>query len=323
MKRLLYLSILVLIGLMPIVTGCGESKADKEARIEAARQDSIREAQRLEEERLEQERLELERREAEEKERLEQERLEEERKKTESANLPFSKQTHKDPYNTLVGKYEFTSTNNTRYILELTNEEGKSPDFNKCIIYRDDNPSQKLYGNWYKYGSMDQIEFIFNEYFRVNFPSGLNALIYPCLDSNYIYVCDSYRRKGNAGYKLPIRKFENNNYYSNGSNNIDMEIMLKLHELGEQGRAMMPQIEQLYRVQQQAQRNGILSNPEAQHNLRQALDQLLAIKDEQIKLARQLGDANLVREYQTQRDKLQESADIMLMGRSGRVQLPY
>ena len=82
MKRLFYLSILVLIGLMPIVTGCGESKADREARIktERERQDSIRmereRAERLEKERLEKERLEKERLEA---ERLELARLEAER----------------------------------------------------------------------------------------------------------------------------------------------------------------------------------------------------------------------------------------------------
>ena len=69
MKRLFYLSILVLIGLMPIITGCGESKADKEARIKAERQDSIRmereRAEELEKDRLEAERLEIARLEAE------------------------------------------------------------------------------------------------------------------------------------------------------------------------------------------------------------------------------------------------------------------
>ena len=69
MKRLFYLSVLVMIGILPVLTGCGENKAEQEARIETARQDSIREAQRLEEERLEEERLEREKREAEERER--------------------------------------------------------------------------------------------------------------------------------------------------------------------------------------------------------------------------------------------------------------
>ena len=186
MKRISFISFLSLLIITPYITSCGEGSAEKEARIEAARQDSIREAQRLEAELLERERL--------EKERLEQERLEAER-------------------------------------LE---QERLEEEYNK-----------------------------------------------------------------------------------------EMEIMQKLHDLGEQGRAMMPQIEQLYRVQQQAQRNGILSNPDAQYNLRQALNRLLAIKDEQIKLAKQLGDANLVREYKTQRDQAQEAADLILYGQSGRVQIPY
>lgn len=103
-------------------------------------------------------------------------------------------------------------------------------------------------------------------------------------------------------------------------NNKEFEIMNKLKELGDKGRAMMPRIEQLYRSQQAY---GIGGNPEAHFSLREALDQLLKIKNEQIRLAEQLGDAQLVREYKDQRAQVQESADLMLYGRSGRVQTPY
>ena len=107
---------------------------------------------------------------------------------------------------------------------------------------------------------------------------------------------------------------------SSYQNDKELEIMNKLKELGEEGRALLPKIEQLYRSQQAY---GVGGNPEANFSLREALDQLLKIKNEQIKLAQQLGDAQLVKEYKEQRDKVQESADLMLYGRSGSVQLPY
>ena len=122
-----------------------------------------------------------------------------------------------------------------------------------------------------------------------------------------------------------LRQQEENSYNYSSSNsysssNKEMEIMQKLHDLGEQGRAMLPRIEQLYRSQQAY---GVGGNPETHFSLREALDKLLKIKNEQIRLAEQLGDAQMVREYKAQRDQVQESADLMLYGRSGRVQTPF
>lgn len=75
----------------------------------------------------------------------------------------------------------------------------------------------------------------------------------------------------------------------------EAQIIYKLHELGEKGKKMMPKIEALYRRQQQAQRQGILSNPEAQFDLNDAIGELIDIKNEQIRLAEQLGDQKLVK----------------------------
>ncbi|MDE6050208.1 MAG: hypothetical protein K2G08_00845 [Paramuribaculum sp.] len=85
----------------------------------------------------------------------------------------------------------------------------------------------------------------------------------------------------------------------------EAQIIYKLHELGEKGKKMMPKIEALYRRQQQAQRQGILSNPGAQFDLNDdAIGELIDIKNEQIRLAEQLGDQKLVKEYMDQRSKI-------------------
>ncbi len=109
----------------------------------------------------------------------------------------------------------------------------------------------------------------------------------------------------------------NQNDYNSSSVNMTQEaqIMNQLHELGEKGKRMMPRIEALYRRQQQAQRQGILSNPQAQYDLNDAINELIDIKNEQIRLAEQLGDSQLVREYKEQRSKVYEAKDKMLYGR--------
>ena len=102
---------------------------------------------------------------------------------------------------------------------------------------------------------------------------------------------------------------------SSGKRDNELRIMNQLHELGEQGKRMMPRIEALYRRQQQAQRQGILSNPQAQFDLNDAINELIAIKNKQIRLAEQLGDPQLVQEYKEQRSKVYRAKDQMLYGR--------
>lgn len=103
-------------------------------------------------------------------------------------------------------------------------------------------------------------------------------------------------------------------YENQEQNTEEMEIMFKLHQLGERGRDMMPRIEMLYHRQQQAQRQGILSNPEAQFDLSDAIDELINIKTQQIRLAEQLDDAQLVKEYKQQRSQIYKAKDQMLYG---------
>lgn len=110
--------------------------------------------------------------------------------------------------------------------------------------------------------------------------------------------------------------YSGSGYSSSSSSQRDqeLEIMNQLHELGEKGKRMMPRIEQLYRRQQQAQRQGILSNPNAQFDLNDAIGKLIDIKNEQIRLAERLGDAQLVKEYKDQRNAIYRAKDQMLYG---------
>lgn len=108
---------------------------------------------------------------------------------------------------------------------------------------------------------------------------------------------------------------ENNNASSQNPSSNEAQILYQLQQLGERGRMMMPRIEALYRRQQQAQRQGILSNPQAQFDLNDAINELLDIKNEQIRLAEKLGDPQLVQEYKEQRSKVYRAKDQMLYGR--------
>lgn len=108
---------------------------------------------------------------------------------------------------------------------------------------------------------------------------------------------------------------ENNNASNQNPSGNEAQILYQLQQLGERGRMMMPRIEALYRRQQQAQRQGILSNPQAQFDLNDAINELLDIKNEQIRLAEKLGDPQLVQEYKEQRSKVYRAKDQMLYGR--------
>lgn len=106
----------------------------------------------------------------------------------------------------------------------------------------------------------------------------------------------------------------NSGGYNNNNSSSEAQILYQLHQLGAQGKAIMPRIEVLYRRQQQAQRRGILSNPQAQFDLNDAINELIDIKNEQIRLAEQLGDPQLVQEYKNQRTQIYAAKDKMLYG---------
>lgn len=108
---------------------------------------------------------------------------------------------------------------------------------------------------------------------------------------------------------------ENHNASSQNPSSNEAQILYQLQQLGERGRMMMPRIEALYRRQQQAQKQGILSNPQAQFDLNDAINELIDIKNKQIRLAEQLGDPQLVQEYKEQRSKVYRAKDQMLYGR--------
>lgn len=108
---------------------------------------------------------------------------------------------------------------------------------------------------------------------------------------------------------------ENHNASSQNPSSNEAQILYQLQQLGERGRMMMPRIEALYCRQQQAQKQGILSNPQAQFDLNDAINELIDIKNKQIRLAEQLGDPQLVQEYKEQRSKVYRAKDQMLYGR--------
>lgn len=132
------------------------------------------------------------------------------------------------------------------------------------------------------------------------------------------YLRDGYVLSNNGEQMEKVADLSNNSahtsYSSSSQQEKELEIMNKLHELGEKGKQMMPLIEQLYRRQQQAQHQGILSNPNAQYDLNDAINKLIDIKNEQIRLAERLGDAQLVKEYKDQRSSIYQAKDQMLYG---------
>lgn len=146
---------------------------------------------------------------------------------------------------------------------------------------------------------------------EIEFGNGGNYMIY---DKTIITNNHEYMEKvSDLSANSPA---SNGNSASVSSSQRDRElaIMNQLHELGEQGKRMMPRIEALYHRQQQAQRNGILSNPQAQYDLNDAINELIDIKNKQIRLAEQLGDQQLVQEYKEQRSKVYQAKDRMLYG---------
>lgn len=88
----------------------------------------------------------------------------------------------------------------------------------------------------------------------------------------------------------------------------ELDIMLRLHELQKQIQRQMYVIESLYH---QKQRTNMVLNPEPHFALVEACGKWIDMISEQIRLAQQLGDDELVREYKERRDRAYEVKDRM------------
>lgn len=201
MKRLFHLSIFVLIGLSPIVTSCGESNADKEARIAQEREEIRREERaRLEQEKQEQARLESERREA---ERKEQERIQKEKEQ----QGRFGNATRNDFPSILSG---------TTWVTEKQDQKF-SFNGNTATVYNSkprrnyDDPLE-----WYNAGpnGFDNPPYIINFYeiqepqkglFKIQYrydPSGTIGLFNFEVNGNNIYYCP----RNSGGKRLLLKE---------------------------------------------------------------------------------------------------------------------
>ncbi len=106
--------------------------------------------------------------------------------------------------------------------------------------------------------------------------------------------------------------------YSSSSSNSDyndksreLQILAKIEELGKRMQRCMPDIEVLYRAYQ---RNG---DPESMFRLREGLDILMDLKNQQIALAEQLSDnAKILSELKAQRKKMYDAQDMMIYGKA-------
>lgn len=97
----------------------------------------------------------------------------------------------------------------------------------------------------------------------------------------------------------------------------ELQIISQIEELGEQARRAFPEIEALYNRLQRAQSYGPSYFVEARQNLSNKLDEVIELKNKQIRLAKQLDDnTQLVKELEEQKSKVRRSADMMLYGTS-------
>ncbi|MBD5197090.1 MAG: hypothetical protein HDS89_06540 [Bacteroidales bacterium] len=97
----------------------------------------------------------------------------------------------------------------------------------------------------------------------------------------------------------------------------ELQILSQIEELGEQARRAFPEIEALYNRLQRAQAYGPSYFVEARQNLSNKLDEVIELKNKQIRLAKQLDDnTQLVKELEEQKSKVRRSADMMLYGTS-------
>lgn len=133
------------------------------------------------------------------------------------------------------------------------------------------------------------------------------------LDSGNFEIRDGEIHFGSTYFKIDEARqrimFDDNTYFEHSSNpsgeavsitspsqDREMRIMARLHELGTKGQSLVSELAMMRRSGQM--------DPARYMYIKQAL---LQYKDEQIQLARQLGDDDLEREYRQQKDGVMES----------------
>lgn len=133
------------------------------------------------------------------------------------------------------------------------------------------------------------------------------------LDSGGFEIRDGEIHFGSTYFKIDEARqrimFDDNTYFEHSSRpsgeavsitspsqDREMRIMARLHELGTKGQSLVSELAMMRRIGQM--------DPARYMYIKQAL---LQYKDEQIQLARQLGDDDLEREYRQQKDGVMES----------------
>ena len=96
----------------------------------------------------------------------------------------------------------------------------------------------------------------------------------------------------------------------------EMAMMAQLHEIQTQIQAVIDKIARLYRLKQQAAREGTLMvNPEVVFALSEACSEEVRLINKQIQIAKQLGYPKLVKEYEGRLKKALDVKDMMLLSR--------
>lgn len=112
----------------------------------------------------------------------------------------FNSQKSDDPYNTIVGTYEFSDNINT-WVLIVNNDE-------TAVIYnKSKGGNVKGYGSWYKYSTMKYATFHFHDKAPIVwFPSGEETMSSPRLTEDWIYYDSSAADAKNPEKRLPVKK---------------------------------------------------------------------------------------------------------------------
>lgn len=84
------------------------------------------------------------------------------------------------------------------------------------------------------------------------------------------------------------------------------ELMNRLRQLDEQANQLMAHVEVLNARQKMIQEQGVQTNPDDQLDLRNTIDALVDIRNEQIALAKKLGDKQMEEDYTDKAAKLYE-----------------
>lgn len=104
----------------------------------------------------------------------------------------------------------------------------------------------------------------------------------------------------------------NNSSTANSTSSNDAEIMLQIRRLDERTNELLAKLEVLRSRLQQAKDQGIQVNTNSEFDLHNVLNELIDIKNEQIGLAKRLGNEMLERGYVNELEKMQQTKDQIL-----------